>query len=219
MCGRFVRSSSVDTYARLFDAEGGFDLAPSYNVAPSQAALVARHTRGRRQLAQLHWGLVPAWARDRKIAYSTFNARAETVATKPAFRAAFRRRRCLIAADGFYEWQRATGDRQPYFIGLMDGGPFAFAGLWEHWRRGDETLESCTIIVTRANELIAPIHDRMPVILPPERYAAWLDPALDDPQRLKDCLQPFPASALQVHPVSSRVNNPRNNDAGLLSPR
>jgi putative SOS response-associated peptidase YedK len=218
MCGRFVRSSSVETYARLFDAEGGFDLDPSYNVAPSQAALIARPSDGRRQLALLHWGLVPAWASDSKIAYSTFNARAETVATKPAFRTAFRRRRCLIAADGFYEWKRMAGERQPYFIGLRDGGPFAFAGLWERWQRGDETMESCTIIVTQANELIAPIHDRMPVILPPERYAAWLDPGLDDPRRLQDCLQPYPASALRVYPVSSRVNNPRNNDAALLRP-
>lgn len=217
MCGRFVRSSSVETYAEIFGAESGCGLEPSYNIAPSQTVLAARSGNTGRELALLHWGLVPPWAKDKRMAYSTINARAESVAFKPAFRAAYRKRRCLIAADGFYEWKRLPDSRQPYFIGLKSGEPFAFAGLWERWEKGDEVIESCTIIVTEANELLADVHARMPVILPAESYEAWLEPQRQEPENLNAYLRPFPAALMQAFPVSLRVNSPRNDDEGLLA--
>lgn len=141
MCGRFARFSPVQKFAELFGVDAGFSLLPRYNVAPTQAALTARNTpQGRRELVTLHWGLIPFWAKEHKIGYSTINARAETVATKPSFRYAFQQRRCLIAADGFYEWKRLDGRKQPYYIGLKDRQPFAFAGLWEHWEGGGEII-------------------------------------------------------------------------------
>jgi putative SOS response-associated peptidase YedK len=211
MCGRFVRSSPVETFAELFGARADFVLSPRYNIAPTQAVLAARNAlEGEQELVALHWGLVPHWAKEPKTSYSTINARAETVAEKPAFRKAFRYRRCLIAADGFYEWRRTGGPKQPYYIGLKDGEPFAFAGIWERWERQGETIDSCAIIVTQANELVAEIHDRMPVILDPADYEAWMDLKLQDPERLKAFLQPYPAERMRAHPVSTRVNNSKN---------
>lgn len=217
MCGRFVRIHPVSSYADLLDSEGAFDLKPSYNVAPGQAVLVSRLVQGRRVLDMLHWGLIPYWAKDKKTGYSLINARAETVAGKPSFRAAFRQRRCLIATDGFYEWKRQGSPKQPYFIGLRTGEPFAFAGLWEHWEGKGETVDSCTIIVTEANELVSAIHDRMPVILPRQSFDAWMDPELKDPGRLQELLKPYPAGLMQARPVSTRVNNARNDDPELLA--
>ncbi len=218
MCGRFVRFSSTEKFAELFGARTGSDLSPRYNIAPTQAVLAARNAlEGVRELVALHWGLIPHWAKEPKTGYSTINARAETVAEKPAFRNAFRRRRCLIAADGFYEWQRTGGPKQPYYLGLNDGEPFAFAGIWEHWEGQGETIDSCAIIVTAANELVAPIHDRMPVILDPTDYEAWMDPKLQDPERLKAFLRPYPAERMRAYPVSTRVNNPKNDQPELVA--
>jgi putative SOS response-associated peptidase YedK len=155
-------------------------------------------------------GLVPFWADDPKIGYSTINARAETVATKPSFREAFKKRRCLIVADGFYEWQKTGGQMQPYLIHLKDDSPFAFAGLWDRWKRGDQAINSCSIIVTEPNAVLEPIHDRMPVILSPDDYGLWLDPDVEGAKRLQSLLRPYPADEMEAYPISTLVNNPRN---------
>ncbi|MFZ0256602.1 MAG: SOS response-associated peptidase [Gammaproteobacteria bacterium] len=218
MCGRYARFTPADIYARLFDAEATVALAPRYNIAPSQPVLAARNRPdGTREMVALQWGLIPFWAKDPKTGYSTINARAETVASKPAFRQPFRQRRCLIAADGFYEWQRTDGRKQPFYIRLRDGEPFAFAGLWEHWQRESEIIESCTIIVTQANSLVAAIHDRMPVILSKADYDTWLNPQLQDPSTLSPLLRPYPADSVVASPIGLAVNNPRNEGPKLLS--
>ncbi|MGF1615513.1 MAG: SOS response-associated peptidase [Gammaproteobacteria bacterium] len=218
VCGRYARFTPADIYARLFHAEAEVALTPSYNVAPSQPVLAARHgAGGRRELITLHWGLIPFWAKDRKMGYRTLNARAETVASKPAFRQPFRRRRCLIAADGFYEWQRTEGGKQPYFIRLRTGEPFAFAGLWDRWEGEGEIIESCTVIVTAANALVATIHDRMPVILSPADHDSWLDPKLQDPRGLQPLLRPYPPDEMVASAVGLAVNNPRHDGPELLA--
>lgn len=170
MCGRFTLRTPAKHIAEIFGLSDVFDLPHQYNIAPSQDVAAVRLNREgkKRELAMLHWGLVPFWAKDPKIGYRTINARAETLATKPSFRNAFKKRRCLIVADGFYEWQKTNGKKQPFLIHMKDDRPFAFAGLWEHWKGDDEVIESCTIIVTEANDLMKPIHDRMPVILSPD---------------------------------------------------
>ncbi len=218
MCGRFVRYSSPETFAAQFGAHGEFDLAPSYNVAPSQSVLVARHAEGTGcALALLLWGLIPSWSQAPKTPYSTINARADSVASKPAFRNAFRRRRCLVAADGYYEWKRGERSKQPYFIHLKGGQPFALAGLWEHWERDGQVVESCVVIVTEAHPLVRDIHDRMPVILPPESYDAWMDADERDPERLLPLLRPYPGAEIEAYPVSTLVNNPRNDKPDLMA--
>jgi putative SOS response-associated peptidase YedK len=165
------------------------------------------------------WGLIPFWAKDEKIGYRTINARAETVDSKPAFRAAFRRRRCLIPASGFYEWQAGPQGKQPYCIHPKYRPLFALAGLYEHWRDGTgQEIDSCTILVTQANPLIQPVHDRMPVILRPENYAAWLDPHTQDPAILKPLLRPTPSDEIDLYPVSKRVNSPKNDDPQCIAP-
>jgi putative SOS response-associated peptidase YedK len=188
------------------------DLRPRYNVAPTQAIPIVRQEEGGRVVACARWGLIPAWSRDRSFGgYSTINARAETVATKPAFRAAFRQRRCLIPADGYYEWQAQPGikTKQPWFITLHER-PFAFAGLWERWVSPEgEALDSCSIIVTGANALMQPLHDRMPVILEPRCWHRWLDPNHCDAAELQGLLQPYSADGMSAWPVSTHVNSPR----------
>ncbi len=197
--------------------------APRFNIAPSQtvAGLRLSAPGQPRQLCALRWGLIPSWSKDLLIGYKMINARSETVDTKPSFRQAFKFRRCLILADGYYEWQKvpATTQKQPYHIRLQDDGPFAFAGLWETWQSGDgSALESCTIITTEANELTRHLHPRMPVILPPDAYDSWLDPASQDPTELKALLSPYPADQMTVSPVSTLVNNPRNDQPQCLVP-
>jgi putative SOS response-associated peptidase YedK len=164
---------------------------------------------GQRELAWLRWGLVPSWAKDPSIGNRLINARAETVAEKPAFRTALRRRRCLVVADGFYEWQRSGRAKDPYFIRMRDDRPFAFAGLWESWEGPDHSvLETCTILTTEPNELVRPIHDRMPVILPPEVYACWLDTSIQDPGRLSQLLVAYASEPMEAYCVGSLVNSP-----------
>ncbi len=216
MCGRFTLHTEAGRLARQFVVQLDLDLAPRYNIAPSQDVLAIRQGPAGREAVMLHWGLVPFWAREVKTGYRMINARAETVAQKPAFRAAYRRRRCLVPADGFYEWRSGPRGKQPCHITLADGAPFAIAGLWERWE-GDGTLESCTLIVTAANALVEPIHDRMPVILDPADYGAWLDPATE-PGVLGALLRPYPPQGMCAHPVSTRVNNPRNDDPACLEP-
>ncbi len=223
MCGRFARQSTQEVLADWFgvvlDEMPWF--APTWNAAPQSVQPVVRLQRdsGRREFALLRWGLVPFWAKDAKLAYSTFNARAEETAAKPAFREALRKRRCLVPADAFYEWQRLDPKtKRPYAIALKSGEPCALAGLWERWEpREGEALETFTVLTTDPNALMEPIHNRMPVILEPRDYARWLDAG--DPARPPvDLLRPYPAEKMRAWPVSDRVGNVRNNDAELLAP-
>lgn len=224
MCGRFTLALSPDQLAAAFDLEvpPPEDLTPRYNIAPTQAVAVIPNREPRR-VEFFQWGLVPAWAKDPKIGNSLINARGETVAEKPAFRAAFKKRRCLVLADGFYEWRRegagARAPKTPMYIQLKDGRPFAIAGLWETWTTpaGERQL-TCTLITTAANTLMAPIHDRMPVILPPAAYAAWLTPGDLPAVEALALLQPFDPDQMTARPVSTRVNNPRYDAPDILTP-
>ncbi|HEV3023151.1 MAG TPA: SOS response-associated peptidase [Pirellulales bacterium] len=212
MCGRFTLRTPAGLVAEAFGMLPFSGLQPRYNIAPSQPVAVVRLAQNDgRELAFLKWGLVPSWADDPAIGYKMINARGETVATKPSFRKAFKVRRCLVVADGFYEWQKTNGGgkKQPHYIRLKDDVPFAFAGLWEHWVREGQEIDSCTIITTDANELMAPIHDRMPVIMAPADYELWLDPAVQEVERLQPLLRPFAAGEMKAYPVSTMVNNPR----------
>ncbi len=222
MCGRFAQYSSGEVLEASFGASLGAQTpAPRYNIAPGSALLAVRaDPLGARSFTMLHWGLIPSWAKERKFGTRTINARAETVAEKPAFRAAFRRRRCLIPADGFYEWQATPTGKQPYFITRRDRLPMAFAGLWEVWTDSatGQEIASTTILVTAANALTRPIHDRMPVILSSADAGAWLDPTQAQPAPLIALLKAFDADSMQVYPVSRRVNVPTQDDATLIEP-
>ena len=219
MCGRFTLKSSRKVLAELLGVRDVPALPPRYNIAPSQEVLAVRLDRAgvERELSLLHWGLIPSWAKEPGIGNSLINARAETVAEKPSFRSAFRKRRCLVVADGFYEWKRENG-KMPYYFQLKDEGPFAFAGLWDKWEKGEEPVESCTLITTEANGVVGPVHDRMPVILKPEDYARWLDPDEQRPEALKPLLVPLPDDWMDAHPVSKLVNNPRNESPRCIEP-
>lgn len=214
MCGRFTLRTPPAELAEIFSLIREPELRPRYNIAPGQpvAAIVFDEQRSPHELVMLRWGLVPSWAKDPKIGYRTINARADTVATKPAFRSAFRRRRCLIPADGFYEWQKLDAKhKQPYLISRRDERPFAFAGLYEHWSAPDgAALDTCTIITTDANAPLSVLHDRMPVILDEAAYDVWLDPSRQDLAELEALLRPAPDDLLHFVPVSTLVNNPRN---------
>lgn len=219
MCGRFSLSSSGEVLAEQFQLPEVPELAPRYNIAPTQTVAVVRQSAKQRSLGLLRWGLIPAWSKDPSIGSRMINARSETVAEKPAFRAAFTRRRCLVIADGFYEWQRTNGQKQPFFFRLQDGKPFAFAGLWERWKSSEGTLiESCTILTTEANDVLQPVHDRMPVILAPEHYSRWINPDVQQADALFPLLHPYPEEAMIAYPVSSRVNSPANDDPQCSTP-
>ncbi|CAN5816214.1 SOS response-associated peptidase [soil metagenome] len=218
MCGRYTLKATSQQVARLFDLPETPEVTPSYNIAPTQDVPVVIEEDSRR-LETMRWGLIPSWADDPSIGSRMINARAETVAEKPSFRVAFKRRRGLIVADGFFEWQKTYDGKQPHYLRLKDGEPFAFAGLWESWRvEGGEEIRSCTIITTEPNELAAEIHNRMPVILPSELYDPWLDPKNDDREELLAMLQPYPAEQMTAHPVSRYVNKPANNDPSVIEP-
>ena len=220
MCGRFVQYSDPEVYARCFDLDALCEATPRYNVAPTQPVLTVRVSEnGARELVKLRWGLVPAWSKGPDNRYSMINARAETVSSKPAYRSAFARRRCLIPADGFYEWQPGEHGKTPFLIRRQDRLPFAMAGLWEHWQgKTGEVIESCSIIVTDANALLEPIHDRMPVILDAGDYARWLDPENQDKQQLEALLKPNDPTAWTAYPVSREVNKPSNDGPQLIEP-
>ena len=219
MCGRYFLHSTADRLTQLFGEMPMPLLQPRFNIAPSQPVPVVRQDANRqRQMVLLRWGLVPAWSPEPRTAYSTFNARAETVADKPTYRHAFRRRRCLIPADGFYEWCTVGKRKQPYCIAPTDDELFAFAGLWERWERDETVVESCTIVVTTANATIAPLHDRMPVILALADEARWLDPALTDPAILQPLLVPCAPERLRVWPVGTAVNRPSSEGPDLMTP-
>lgn len=205
MCGRFTQFA-VTKAAEALQVEA-IDLPPRYNIAPTQtvAAIAQLPEHTQRQWLPLRWGLIPSWAKDMAIGSKLINARSETVAAKPSFRSAFKHRRCLIPTNGFYEWQPLGGSKkkQPYFIGLQNDDPFTLAGLWERWESPEgDILETCTILTTTANELVSPIHDRMPVILQTQDYDQWLDPNFKQADKLQGLLKPYPAAAMQAYPVS-----------------
>jgi putative SOS response-associated peptidase YedK len=218
MCGRFSLGVNVDRLVEEFGIEGaGVEHAPRYNIAPGQDVLAVVRGREGLRAGSLRWGLVPHWAPDPKGGGRLINARSETVATLPSFRDAFRARRCWVLADGFYEWRRGPGNRkQPHFIRRPDGRPFAMAGLWDRWRRGDQEVVSCTILTTAPSDVVAPLHDRMPVILSPGERERWLDPAAD-PDSLHALLRPD-AGPLEAYPVATLVNYPDNEGPEVREP-
>jgi putative SOS response-associated peptidase YedK len=231
MCGRFTLRAPADAIAEEFGLVELPDLAPRFNIAPTQPVAVVREIPSailkgqeispppRRELVFLHWGLVPSWADDPAIGNRLINARVEGVAEKPSFRAAFRRRRCLVVADGFYEWQKIGRAKQPFFFRLRGDHPFGFAGLWEYWEGpGHSALESCTILTTEANDLVRAVHDRMPVIVPPDQYARWLDPAIAHAEQVASILTPHPSGEMESFAVCARVNSPAVDDADCLKP-
>ncbi len=220
MCGRFTLWLQLSDLVKAFpDFNFPDTLEPRYNVAPSQDVAVVPNT-GENQVRMFQWGLVPFWAKDPKIGYRMINARGETASGKPAFRAAYRRRRCLVLADGFYEWRKDPGRKRktPMYVRMASGEPFAFAGLWELWKPDESPLYSCTIITTEPNALIAPIHNRMPVILPRNMYDRWLDPAEKRAGVLDDLFQPYPASTMKAYEVSTLVNSPANDRPECIAP-
>ncbi|TVR96459.1 MAG: SOS response-associated peptidase [Rhodospirillales bacterium] len=218
MCGRYDLYETPRDVADWFRVAGPVpSFPPRYNIAPSQEAPVVRlDADGDRELTMLRWGLVPFWAEDLKIGYRTINARAETVHQKPAFRSAFRRRRCLVPATGYFEWQATGSGKQPWRFVPAEGPLFAFAGLWERWEKSDAPVESFTIIVTDANDLARPVHDRMPVILDPGDHDAWL--MCNDTDAARALLKPYSVERMRAYRVSRRIGNPRNDDAGLIEP-
>lgn len=219
MCGRYAFYLPHEAMARLFDLDDPPEVEAHYNIAPSNFVAVIRHDKeGVRKLGMLHWGLVPHWAKDKKIGYRMINARSETVREKPSFRNAFRRRRCLVPSSGFYEWKKEADHKVPYFISMQDAEGFAFAGLWERWYENDdaEPLDSVTICTTEANKFMENLHARMPVILKPGDYDDWLDRNNSGDDVTYSLLKPWPRSNLQAWPVSTVVNNPRNDGADLI---
>jgi putative SOS response-associated peptidase YedK len=215
MCGRYRLTGKERWLSAYFNLDPeDLDWVARWNVAPTQEVATIRHDRKepKRKFKLMRWGLIPYWATDASFGAKTINAVSETAAEKPAFREALRKQRCLIPADGFYEWKRiGPKQKQPYNIGMEDDGLFAFAGLWDRWRdQAGKVIESCTILTTEANALLKPIHDRMPVILKPDDYDRWLDPGVTDPQRVSDLLKPFDARLMRIYPVSIAVNRVEN---------
>ncbi len=221
MCGRFTLTADPATLQSAFPfVTVPTEITPRYNIAPTQPVAVIPND-GRNAVDFFVWGLIPFWAKDPSIGNRMINARAETLAEKPSFKNAFRRRRCLVLADGFYEWQKQPGSKIkiPYYIRLESGEPIAFAGLWEYWNSPDGSeIKSCTIITTEPNDLVARLHNRMPVILPGDAYMDWIDPEERDPASLQKFLKPYPAVELVAYPVSTRVNSPANDVPEVIEP-
>jgi putative SOS response-associated peptidase YedK len=221
MCGRFTLTTDPEQLQAAFNwlnLPGG--IKPRYNVAPTQPVAVVAND-GKNMLDFYTWGLIPSWAKDPSIGNRMINARAETLSEKPAFRSSFRRRRCLILADGFFEWRAEPGGsgKTPIYIRLQSGNPFAFAGLWDTWNSPDGShIRSCTIITTEPNELVRDIHNRMPVILPEAFYPTWLEPRESDSQQLSELLRPYPAEEMTAYPVSRLVNSPANDTQENILP-
>jgi len=221
MCGRFSQTATPEIIAEQFEVKEPLPFQPRFNIAPSQqiAAIRIDPDTTTREFVMLRWGLIPSWAKDPKIGNQCINATAESVAEKPSFRSAFKKRRCLVVATGFYEWQVQGHAKQPMWIGLRSQRPLAFAGLWEHWTPAEgEPLETCTIITTEPNDLMRPIHNRMPVILSPASYDQWLDPTFQQIARLNALLRPYPSEELTAYPVNTLVNNPRYDTPQCLDP-
>jgi putative SOS response-associated peptidase YedK len=224
MCGRFTLRTPLNRLVErfLFELHDQV-LEPRFNIAPSQPVAVVRQASPDvpRQLGWLKWGLVPSWAKEASVGYKLINARSETVAEKPSFRSAFQHRRCLVIADGYFEWRRvpAAKQKQPFYIHLRDDRPFAFAGLWERWKAADGSpLETCTIVTTDANQLTRSIHPRMPVILNPDHYQRWLTTPPSESRELLECLQAYPSEQMDLFPVSTLVNSPKNESPNCIEP-
>jgi putative SOS response-associated peptidase YedK len=226
MCGRYFLTTPGQVLAEEFETGPPPALAPRYNIAPTQEVAIVRVAEaapdtdgGARELALVVWGLIPSWAKERAIGSRLINARAETLAEKPSFRDSFRRRRCLVPADGFFEWQQAGAGKRPWLIRLKSRAPFGLAGLWSRWRdpASGAALDSCAIVTTTANDLLAPIHDRMPVVVPRAARGVWLDPG-SAPSALERLLVPYPADEMEGVPVSRRVNRPAHDDPRVLEP-
>ncbi|MCB2193150.1 MAG: SOS response-associated peptidase [Deltaproteobacteria bacterium] len=219
MCGRFTQSKSLGEYQQRFGFSAGPPgYAPRFNLAPGQEALAVLAGEEGRRAEMLRWGLVPSWAKEERMGYKMINARAETVADKPAYRGPFRRTRCLIPADGFFEWAAAQGGKQPYFLARKDREPFALAGLWDQWSGpGGQKLRSFTILTTQANQVVKPIHERMPVMLRPVDEAAWLETETT-PENLAKLLKPYAAQDMEAYTVSQRVNSPVNEGPEIIEP-
>jgi putative SOS response-associated peptidase YedK len=221
MCGRFTLKTTPEVLKDQFKLKNAFKVKPRYNIAPSQQVAGVRMNgeEGDREGVLFRWGLIPAWAKDPAIGMKLINARAETVAEKPSFRGPFRHRRCLVLVDGYYEWQKVGRTKQPYLIRFGDERPFAFGGLWDRWTDPEcSKIETCTLMTTEPNELMKPIHNRMPVIIQPQDYEMWLDPEVQKPEQVQHLLRPYPAKEMVAYPVSLRVNNPRNDDSDCLEP-
>lgn len=221
MCGRFSLYTDLEQIKEQFDVQVGIseeDYSPSYNIAPSQSILAIINDGANNRMGHLKWGLIPSWTNDEKIGYKMINARSETVDEKPSYRNAFIQRRCILPMNSFYEWIAKEKEKIPMLIKMKNNELFAVAGIWETWKKENgETIKSCTILTTEANALVKTIHDRMPVILPPERMQNWLDPSLRDKDSLKAMLSPFESTLMEAYPVSKEVNTPKNNYVGLLN--
>lgn len=220
MCGRYTLRARLNQLLQIFAAESTIEITPRYNVAPTQTVPVLRldQQSNTREIVLMKWGLIPSWAKDAAIGHKMINARSETVDEKPAYRAAFKRRRCLVLADGFFEWQKQGSKKQPYLFQKKGGTPYGYAGLWETWKHGDQPIESCTIITTQANELVEDVHDRMPVILQDRHHENWLNHEYDHIERLKAMLEPYPANKMERYPVSSMVGSPQNDKPECVEP-
>jgi putative SOS response-associated peptidase YedK len=218
MCGRFTLRTSPRDLVEIFQLLREPEIAPRYNIAPTQLVLAVRQVDKFREASEMRWGLVPSWSKDPKSGPPLINARAETLASKPAFRMALSKRRCLIPADGFYEWQKGEAKtKQPFYIQLTKGRLFAFAGLWECWKGADSSaVESCTIVTTTANSRLAELHERMPVILHEEDYDRWLDAKANDPAALQALLVPYPSEEIAFRPVNPFVNSARNDGPSCI---
>ena len=219
MCGRFTRKEKDRHLAEALKVAFPSDITPRYNIAPSQQVACVRSIpeSKERECVELKWGLVPSWAKDVSIGNKMINARAETASEKPSFRKAFKHHRCVVLADGYYEWNREGKAKQPFYIQFKDQRMFAFAGLWERWEKGsDGPLETCALLTIEPNAVMEPIHHRMPVILQPRDYDTWLDPGIQDPTLLSSLLHPYPSEEMETFPVSPMVNNPRNDSADCV---
>lgn len=220
MCGRFTLHKPADTITREFHLAAVPDLEARYNIAPAQNVLAIRRLLDGNEAVTLKWGLIPSWAKDAGIGSKLINARSETVTEKPSFREAFKKRRCIIPADGFYEWQRTGSQKRPFYFKLKDDRLFGFAGLWAKWLTPDgETLETCSILTTEANEVLRPVHERMPVILPPDSYELWLDEDVSKQNLRRELLRPYPALAMAAYPVSLAINSPQRQGTELVRPK
>ena len=218
MCGRYAQSTDPKKLAKEFKVAKVPNVEPRYNIAPTQEVLGVSESPDGREMTFYKWGLIPSWAKDASMGARLINARSETVQEKPAFRAAFKQRRCIIPADGFYEWQRTQGRKQPFFFRMRDERPFGFAGLWERWEgEGGQAINSCTILTTEANEVLRPVHDRMPVILHPDEYEVWLDTDVRKLDLIKEMLRPYPAEEMMGHPVSTQVNSTGSRGPELIA--
>ena len=219
MCGRFTLTADLSALQENFPfVEMPEGMQPRFNIAPTQPVAVVPND-GRNRLDFFVWGLIPSWAKDPSIGNRLINARAETLLEKPSFRNAFRRRRCLVLADGFYEWKQVERGKTPMYIRLDGGKPFAFAGLWESWNAPDgSNVLSCTIITTEPNDLMATIHNRMPVILPAQAYSTWLEAGESDTKNLIELLKPYPSAEMQAYPISPLVNSPNNDVPEVIRP-